>query len=104
MTQIVRMTLLFSSLLFTNSYASEAELYGSIRYGVQSQSNSIVLNPHYLAPQDPNPAQKGFHQSQNKRHFGLEDEGSHIGIKGRHDIGEGNAIIYQLEWGPEGIK
>ena len=104
MKQIVSMILLFSTLLFINSYASETELYGSIHYGVQNKSNSIMLNPHYLAPQDPNPAQKGFHQSQNRRYFGIEDEGSHIGIKGRHDIGEGNAIIYQLEWGPEGIK
>lgn len=85
---------------------AESEIYGSIRYDLQSSKSprAIVINPSYIPQADLPLIQKGIISSQNQRTSGLEDAGSKIGIKGRHDIGEGNAIIYQLEWGPDGLQ
>lgn len=87
-------------ILLANSALSSPELYGSIQYDFQNESKSAIDHSKYQidyseAQQTPSQA----HSS--KRASKLRQQESHIGIKGEKEIGNGNAIIYQLEWGDE---
>ncbi len=70
-------------LSITHSALAAPELYGSIQYDYQA------------APQNNRPNQSA------KRRSTIGNKDSHIGIKGQKEIGNGNAIIYQWEIGPE---
>ncbi len=80
------------------SYA-EAEIYGTLKYDIQYSKPQWQQQPpsnhHYQDREksDATTVQKKRSQSN------IQHQDSHIGIKGQKEIGNGNAIIYQFEWG-----
>ena len=78
---------------------ADTEIYGSLQYDYQyippqstkQPKNDSQLSPHHNIDKTPN----------QKSRSSINQHDSHIGIKGEKDIGNGNAIIYQLEWGQE---
>ena len=83
-----------SALTLTAAHA-ETVLYGSIRYDYQNKKEE-----HLQSYTDANGTHYNF---TGKRLSNLEDEGSRIGIRGSEDLGNGTAVIYQLEWGFDGM-
>src|SRR5699024_10507677 len=98
-----------ASALTFGAAQAETVLYGSIRYdyeNVKSQSagfGNIVSN-------NPNTVNGDYYsgvfgkRTSGKRTSNLSDAGSRIGIKGSEDLGNGNAAIFQLEWGFDGME
>lgn len=87
-------------LSISNSALAAPELYGTLQYDYQNNSSNAKhqrdFDTHYQAPSQDQRA----HQS-SKRRATMGGKDSHIGIKGRKEIGNGNAIIYQWEIGTE---
>ena len=87
-------------LSITNSALAKPELYGSIQYDYQNDSSYVKkrhnFDTHYQAP-----SQNNRPNQSSKRRSTIGSKDSHIGIKGQKEIGNGNAIIYQWEIGPE---
>ncbi len=77
---------LAGAMAFTAASA-ETVLYGSIRLGAEVQKN------HFNAE-----------GKMNKRGLQMEDFGSRLGLKGSEDLGNGTKVIYQLEWGFNGMN
>lgn len=92
------LSLLFVSHLFGSLVFADAELYGSMQYDYENKQSSKL---QYQAPSmTQNPASyAGSHSSERKSKLSSED--SFIGIKGEKEIGNGNAIIYQIEVGKD---
>ncbi|MBS7824712.1 porin [Wohlfahrtiimonas chitiniclastica] len=76
---------LAGAMAFTAASA-ETVLYGSIRLGAEVQKN------HFNAENE-----------MNKRGLQMKDFGSRVGLKGSEDLGNGTKVIYQLEWGFDGM-
>lgn len=93
---------LFSPILADN------EIYGSLRYDFQNSNKSQQDRPAFDTSFHPSDQKSGHYPNINRtgksRKSNIGDAGSRIGIKGHHDIGEGNAIIYNLEWGFDGVS
>ena len=91
--------------LFPISFA-ESEIYGSLRFDYQNSPKdsrpSFDTDYHAQSPQKYHT--QGSESLDKNRKSNIGDAGSRIGIKGKHDIGEGNAIIYNLEWGFDGVS
>ena len=81
-----------ASALTFGAAQAETILYGSIRYDYESKKNEEAYN-----------AGNGRIGFDGERLSNLEDAGSRIGIKGSEDLGNGNAVIYNLEWGFDGM-
>ncbi len=78
------------------------ELYGTLSYGLQKESSNRP-NLHYTPELQPTrPSHPHSHPQHNpsKERSHLQPNNK-IGIKGEKPIGNGNSIIYQLEWGDE---
>lgn len=89
------------SLSFVQSSWAENKIYGSLRYDYQ---NSDDTRPYLDNNGLSSSGKSGYHSSekhvnQKNKRSNIGESGSRIGIEGHHDIGEGNAIIYNLEWG-----
>ncbi|MBS7836947.1 porin [Wohlfahrtiimonas chitiniclastica] len=82
---------LAGAMAFTAASA-ETVLYGSIRLGAEVQKN------HYSFDEKTDVLKK------NKRGLQMEDFGSRLGLKGSEDLGNGTKVIYQLEWGFNGMN
>lgn len=82
-----------ASALTFGAAQAETVLYGSIRYDYESKKNEEAYN-----------AGNGRIGFDGERLSNLEDAGSRIGIKGSEDLGNGNAVIYNLEWGFNGME
>ncbi|WP_018122490.1 porin [Wohlfahrtiimonas chitiniclastica] len=82
---------LASAMAFTAASA-ETVLYGSIRLGAEVQKNHFGLN------------KANGEVTKNKRGLQMEDFGSRLGLKGSEDLGNGTKVIYQLEWGFNGMN
>lgn len=92
-------TFIFPSLVFQTSYA-ETEIYGSLKYDYQYSQPQIQrqTQPHH----DDNTEKNDATSIQKRRsQSNIKHNDSHIGIKGQKELGNGNAIIYQLEWGDD---
>lgn len=81
---------LAGAMAFTAASA-ETVLYGSIRLGAEVQKN------HFSYDKEENVARM------NKRGLAMEDFDSRLGLKGSEDLGNGTKVIYQLEWGFNGM-
>ena len=94
-----------ASALTLGAAQAETVLYGSIRYDYENvKQNAAELQPALVIKNGEATIDKagriGF---THKRLSNLEDAGSRIGIKGSEDLGNNNAVIYQLEWGFDGM-
>ncbi|HIW07197.1 MAG TPA: hypothetical protein H9889_07730 [Candidatus Ignatzschineria merdigallinarum] len=90
---------LFPYLAFQKSHA-ETEIYGSLKYDYQYSQPQIQrqTEPHH----DDNTEKNDATSIQKRRsQSNIKHNDSHIGIKGQKELGNGNAIIYQLEWGDD---
>lgn len=76
---------LAGAMAFTAASA-ETVLYGSIRLGAD-----VAKNHFDKAGKD------------NKRGLSMEDYGSRLGLKGSEDLGNGAKVLFQLEWGFNGM-
>ncbi|MDM1546097.1 porin [Ignatzschineria indica] len=81
-----------ASVLTLGAAQAETVLYGSIRYDYESKK-----------VQKMNPEQDGIKKLTSNRVSNLNDAGSRIGLKGSEDLGNNNAVIYNLEWGFDGM-
>lgn len=79
---------LAGAMAFTAASA-ETVLYGSIRLGADVAKNHYGENQTQTAPQ--------------KRGLAMKDYGSRVGLKGSEDLGNGMKVLYQLEWGFDGM-
>ncbi|HIW07199.1 MAG TPA: porin [Candidatus Ignatzschineria merdigallinarum] len=77
-----------ASALTLGAAQAETVLYGSIRYDYENSKAKNTL---------------GGAEDNSKRLSNLQDAGSRIGLKGSEDLGNGNAVIYNLEWGFDGM-
>lgn len=71
--------------------SAETILYGSIRMGLENSKNHYGLN----------------HENSTystKRGFDMKDYGSRLGLKGSEDLGNGTKVVFQLEWGFDGME
>lgn len=94
------------SLTCLQSSWAENKIYGSLRYDYQKgdKSPQVSFDKNGLSSSGrPGFHSSGSHKDPKNRRSNIGDAGSRIGIDGRHDIGEGNAIIYNLEWGFDGL-
>ncbi len=82
-----------ASALTLGAAQAETVLYGSIRYDYESKKveNQVETDAN------------GKVNFTGKRLSNLEDAGSRIGLKGSEDLGNNNAVIYNLEWGFDGM-
>ena len=85
-----------ASVLTLGAAQAETVLYGSIRYDYESKK----LESPKRHGED---ADKGVERFTGKRLSNLNDAGSRIGLKGSEDLGNNNAVIYNLEWGFDGM-
>ncbi|GAA5093966.1 porin [Wohlfahrtiimonas larvae] len=85
---------LAGAMAFTAASA-ETVLYGSIRMGMDVGKN------HYGAQSDVWGNNIGA--KRNKRGIDMQDYGSRLGLKGSEDLGNGMTVLYQLEWGFDGM-
>ncbi len=83
-----------ASALTLGAAQAETVLYGSIRYDYESKKD------HSIAQDDKNKYTKLTSQ----RVSNLSDAGSRIGLKGSEDLGNNFAVIYNLEWGFNGME
>ncbi|KZX36450.1 porin [Wohlfahrtiimonas chitiniclastica] len=84
---------LAGAMAFTAASA-ETVLYGSIRLGAEVQKN------HFDAERN---AEGKIEDVKAKRGLAMKDFGSRLGLKGSEDLGNGTKVIYQLEWGFDGM-
>ena len=80
-----------ASALTLGAAQAETVLYGSIRYDYENKKNEFgdtTLDANGKA----------------KRVSNLSDAGSRIGLKGSEDLGNGTAVIYNLEWAFDGME
>ena len=83
-----------ASVLTLGAAQAETVLYGSIRYDYESKKD------HSIKKDDTgNPIRK-FNSN---RVSNLSDAGSRIGLKGSEDLGNNFAVIYNLEYGFDGM-
>lgn len=85
---------LAGAMAFTAASA-ETVLYGSIRLGAEVSKN------HFDAVRDADGKIDGVKA---KRGLEMKDFGSRLGLKGSEDLGNGTKVIYQLEWGFNGME
>ncbi|PWD87677.1 porin [Ignatzschineria cameli] len=85
-----------ASVLTLGAAQAETVLYGSIRYDYESKK----IDKHEKT--DNSLGQK-IEKFTGKRVSNLNDAGSRIGLKGSEDLGNNNAVIYNLEWGFDGM-
>ncbi|PWD83268.1 porin [Ignatzschineria cameli] len=85
-----------ASVLTLGAAQAETVLYGSIRYDYESKK----IGDHYKKDDSVPEKIKKF---TGKRLSNLNDAGSRIGLKGSEDLGNNNAVIYNLEWGFDGM-
>ena len=78
---------LAGAMAFTAASA-ETVLYGSIRLGADIGKN------HF----------SNTSTTANKRGISMEDYGSRLGLRGSEDLGNGMKVLYQLEWGFDGMS
>ena len=83
-----------ASALTLGAAQAETVLYGSIRYDYQNIKQETV---------DTVVDANDKYNFSGKSLSNLEDAGSRIGIKGSEDLGNNNAVIYNLEWGFNGM-
>ncbi len=83
---------LLSIAIFPTYLYADTTLYGSIRYDYQNKKIA-----HYKGKTDNRYQFTGKHLSN------LADSGSRIGFKGSESIGNKNSVIYNLEWGFDGM-
>lgn len=76
---------LAGAMAFTAASA-ETVLYGSIRLGAEVAKNHINQD------------------GKAKRGLAMEDFGSRLGLKGSEDLGNGAKVLFQLEWGFNGMN
>ena len=81
-----------ASVLTLGAAQAETVLYGSIRYDYESKK-----------VQKMDDSEKGIKRLTSNRVSNLNDAGSRIGLKGSEDLGNNNAVIYNLEWGFDGM-
>ena len=106
-----------ASVLTLGAAQAETVLYGSIRYDYENKKASSFSHGNATSAfTDANGAVitgagagkynsgSTWTRSSNDRVSNLEDAGSRIGIKGNEDLGNGNAVIYQLEWAFDGME
>ncbi len=86
-----------ASVLTLGAAQAETVLYGSIRYDYESKKNEHAYN---ILDKDKKFVGVGFTGT---RLSNLSDAGSRIGIKGSEDLGNGNAVIFNLEYGFDGM-
>ena len=84
-----------ASALTLGAAQAETVLYGSIRYDYESKKDNSIEKD-----QSGNPIKK-FNSN---RVSNLNDAGSRIGLKGSEDLGNNFAVIYNLEWGFDGME
>lgn len=77
---------LAGAMAFTAASA-ETVLYGSIRLGAEVAKNHYGENS----------------ATANKRGLNMADYGSRVGLKGSEDLGNGMKVLFQLEWGFDGM-
>lgn len=81
-----------TSALTLGAAQAETVLYGSIRYDYESTKVQKMKD-----------GDNNFKKLTSNRVSNLNDAGSRIGIKGSEDLGNNNAVIYNLEWGFDGM-
>ena len=86
-----------ASVLTLGAAQAETILYGSIRYDYENAKKENTLEPIFKDGEEV-----GLNFS-GKRVSNLNDAGSRIGIKGSEDLGNNNAVIYNLEFGFDGM-
>lgn len=89
---------LAGAMAFTAASA-ETVLYGSIRLGMDVGKNHYGANSNY--DMATNTITHGV--KRNKRGIDMQDYGSRLGLKGSEDLGNGMKVLYQLEWGFNGM-
>lgn len=91
------------ALLLPQHVYAESEIYGSINYDYQQSSKNTPQNPPYTPSFNIEAPPQGSDtpSSKSRSQSSIQNNDSHIGIKGQKDIGNGTAIIYQLELGNE---
>ncbi len=87
-----------ASVLTLGAAQAETVLYGSIRYDYQSKKVQPME-----AKKDEDGVFKKIDRLTSNRVSNLADAGSRIGLKGSEDLGNNNAVIYNLEWGFDGM-
>ena len=82
-----------ASALTFGAAQAETVLYGSIRYDYENKKTELSKDD----------AGEFVVNNNAKRLSNLSDAGSRIGLKGSEDLGNNNAVIYNLEWGFDGM-
>ncbi len=80
-----------ASALTLGAAQAETVLYGSVRFDYENKKTESWNNEGSLKNNLKN------------RVSNFNDLGSRIGLKGSEDLGNGNAVIYHLEWGFDGM-
>ncbi|OYQ80492.1 hypothetical protein B9T19_04345 [Ignatzschineria sp. F8392] len=83
-----------ASVLTLSAAQAETVLYGSIRYDYESKK---------VQPMEKKDGSFDVKRLTSNRVSNLNDAGSRIGLKGSEDLGNNNAVIYNLEWGFDGM-
>ncbi|MHC5225571.1 porin [Ignatzschineria sp. LJL83] len=83
-----------ASVLTLGAAQAETILYGSIRYDYENKKNETAEIDQ----------KNGHVKFSGKSLSNLEDAGSRIGIKGSEDLGNNNAVIYNIEYGFDGMS
>ena len=81
-----------ASVLTLGAAQAETVLYGSIRYDYESKKVENKVE-----------TENGKVNFTGKRLSNLSDAGSRIGLKGSEDLGNNNAVIYNIEYGFDGM-
>ncbi|GGZ86398.1 porin [Ignatzschineria indica] len=89
-----------ASVLTLGAAQAETVLYGSIRYDYESKKVQPMKSVH---EEEGNAVTKRVKRLTSNRVSNLNDAGSRIGLKGSEDLGNNNAVIYNLEWGFDGM-
>ena len=85
-----------ASVLTLGAAQAETVLYGSIRYDYESKKVQRMKD-------EGDGTFKHIDRLTSNRVSNLNDAGSRIGLKGSEDLGNNNAVIYNLEWGFDGM-
>lgn len=94
-----------TSALTLGAAQAETVLYGSIRSDYENKKESTLKAHRALGFNSQGQAvNRTQYRFSSKRLSNLEDAGSRIGIRGSDDLGNNIAIIYQLEWGFNGME
>ena len=102
-----------ASVLTLGAAQAETVLYGSIRYDYENKktqtfghnnTTSAFTNANGTPSAGKYNSGSTWTRNSGDRLSNLEDAGSRIGLKGSEDLGNNNAVIYQLEWGFDGME